>query len=162
MTPQLTSKQYLFQLNLIYGAQVFFMLAFAVAAFVISQSTQPDLRFATLLIYVLGAILIAALSGAHFIFNMMIKRIEPNFSLRTKLQKYLTASLVRSALLEFPGLFGSVVCILTGTQLPLMAVLFILIVFVMLRPSAAQIIRDLNLSPTEKVSLENPQSTLGE
>ena len=163
MASQLTSKQYLFQLNLIYGAQAFFMLVFGVVAFVMGQSTRPsEESFAGLLIYILVAVVITSLTGAYFLFNLMVQRIGKDLTLKIKLQKYLTAILMRSALLEFPGLFASVVSILTGTQLPLMAVMFILFVFFMLRPSTAQIIQDLNLSPTERGMLEDPRSTLGE
>ena len=163
MPNQLTSKQYLFQLNLIYGAQAFFMLVFGVVAFVISQSTQPsEESFTGLLIYILVAVVITSLTGAYFLFNLMVHRISKDLTLKIKLQKYLTALLMRSALLECPGLFASVVTILTGSQLPLMAVVFILLVFLLFRPSTVQIIQDLNLSPAERGMLEDPRSTLGE
>lgn len=163
MARPITSKQYLFQLNLIYGAQAFFMLVFGAVAFVVSQSVQPlEESFSRLLLYVLVAVVITSLTAAYFVFNLMIQRISNGIALKSKLQKYLTALLVRSALLEFPGLFASVVTILTGSQLPLIAVLFILIVFFLLRPSSGQISQDLNLSQSEKGMLEDPGSTLGE
>ena len=163
MARPITSKQYLFQLNLIYGAQAFFMLVFGAVAFVVSQSAQPlEESFSRLLLYVLVAVVITSLTAAYFVFNLMIQRISNGIALKSKLQKYLTALLVRSALLEFPGLFASVVTILTGSQLPLIAVLFILIVFFLLRPSSGQISQDLNLSQSEKGMLEDPGSTVGE
>ena len=163
MARPITSKQYLFQLNLIYGAQAFFMLVFGAVAFVVSQSAQPlEESFSRLLLYVLVAVVISSLTAAYFVFNLMIQRISNGIALKSKLQKYLTALLVRSALLEFPGLFASVVTILTGSQLPLIAVLFILIVFFLLRPSSGQISQDLNLSQSEKGMLEDLGSTLGE
>ena len=163
MARPITSKQYLFQLNLIYGAQAFFMLVFGAVAFVVSQSVQPlEESFSRLLLYVLVAAVITSLTAAHVVFNLMIQRISNGIALKSKLQKYLTALLVRSALLEFPGLFASVVTILTGSQLPLIAVLFILIVFFLLRPSSGQISQDLNLSQPAKGMLEDPGSTVGE
>ena len=163
MASPLTSKQYLFQLNLIYGAQAFFMLVFGAVAFVVSQSAQPlEASSSRLLLYVLVAVMITSLTAAHFVFNLMIRRISNGLALKSKLQQYLTALLVRSALLEFPGLYASVVAILTGSQLPLLAVLFILIVFFLLRPSSGQISQDINLSQREKGILEDPGSTLGE
>lgn len=163
MARPITSKQYLFQLNLIYGAQAFFMLVFGAVAFVVSQSTQPlEESFSRLLLYVLVAVIITSLTASYFVFNLMIQRISNGIALKSKLQKYLTALLVRSALLEFPGLFASVVTILTGSQLPLIAVLFVLIVFFLLRPSSGQISQDLNLSQSEKGMLEEPGSIFGE
>lgn len=139
------------------------MLVFGAVAFVVSQSVQPlEESFSRLLLYVLVAVVITSLTAAYFVFNLMIQRISNGIALKSKLQKYLTALLVRSALLEFPGLFASVVTILTGSQLPLIAVLFILIVFFLLRPSSGQISQDLNLSQSEKGMLEDPGSTLGE
>jgi len=161
MTNQPTSKQYLFQLNVIYGAQAFFMLVFGVVAYLVSQSTQHvEDSMESLLIYILVAAVIASLTGAHFAFNLIIQRIDKNLTLKIKLQKYLSAVLIRSALLELPGLFASVICILTGSPLPLMAVLLILAVFFLLRPSTSQIIQDLSLSQQEKGILEDPKSIL--
>ena len=60
----------MFQLNLIYGAQAFIMLVFGAVAFVMSQSAQPsEESFASSLIYILVAVVIASLTGAHFIFD---------------------------------------------------------------------------------------------
>jgi hypothetical protein len=161
MSNQLTSKQYLLQLHLIYGAQAFFMLLFGVIAFVVSQSTEhTEDSFARLLVYILVAAVIASLTGAHFVFNFIIQRIDKTLPLKPKLQKYSSAVLIRSALLEFPGLLASVVCILTGSLLPLMAVLLILVVFVLLRPSTSQISQDLTLSHEERGILVDPKSVL--
>ncbi|MBA4057310.1 MAG: hypothetical protein C0490_21530, partial [Marivirga sp.] len=71
-----------------------------------------------------------------------------------------SAILIRSAILEFPGLFASVICILTGSLLPMMGVAVILIIFFLLRPSIRGITQDLNLSNQEKATLENPSSIL--
>jgi hypothetical protein len=163
MASPLTSKQYLFQLNLIYGAQAFVILMFGAVVFIINQSAEPsEGPYANLMIYILAAVVVTSLSAAHFIFGVMLRRIDREVVLKGKLQKYLTAVLVRSAVLEFPGLFASVVGLLSGSQIPLMAVLFILVVFILLRPTTGRIIQDLNLSLQEKGMLEDPGSTLGE
>lgn len=161
MANQVTSNQYLFQLNLIYGAQAFFMVVFGLIAFVMNQSTHnSDDSYNSLLLYTLVAVTIGSMMSAHFVFNLLVQRIDQNLSLKIKLQKYLSTVLIRSALLEFPGLFASVVSILTGSLYPLIGVLLILIVFFLLRPSTSQIIIDLSLSPKEKEMLEDRNGIL--
>jgi hypothetical protein len=161
MNNQTTSKQYLFQLQLIHGAQVMTLLVFGVVAYFISSSKEPEtIQSENILTYVLAATVIVSLSAAHFIFNLFIRKMDKNTGLKSKLQKYQTAVLIRSAVLEFPGLFAGVVCILSGSLLPLMGLAVVLAVFVLLRPSVTAIIRDLALSAQEKMVLENPNSTL--
>lgn len=163
MARPLTSKQYLFQLNLIYGGQAFFILVFGAVVFLMNQSSPPtESPSATVMSYILVAVVIASLTTAHFIFGMMVKRIAREIVLKDKLQKYLTAVLVRSAVLEFPGLVASVISLVTGSQVPLIAVLFIVVVFFILRPTTGQIIGDLSLSHQEAGILKGPESTLGE
>lgn len=157
MASQTTSRQYLFQLQLIYGAQAMAVLVFGVVAAFIGPSAQPEAVYSpTIMIYVLGGAVVVALSASHFVFNLMVGKIDRNLALKPKLQKYQSAVLIRSAILEFPGLFASVICILSGSLLPLIPVALILIVFYFLRPSVAGIVQDLGLPVGEKLILENP------
>lgn len=161
MANQSTSKQYLFQLQLIYSAQAMTLFVFGIVAYFIATSTESEsIQPENILIYILAGIVIFSLSAAHFVFNVLIRKIDQNLSLKPKLQKYQSAILIRSAVLEFPGLFAGVVCILSGNPLPLMGVAIILVVFFLLRPSTRGIIQDLNLSTQEKIVLENPAGIL--
>lgn len=161
MAKQTTSKQYLFQLQLVYGAQAMTLLVFGLVAYTISSSKGAQIyQGENTLVYILAAVLIASLTAAHFLFNLLVRKIDKQPNLKSKLQKYQSAVLIRSAVLEFPGLFASVICILSGNLLPLMGVAVILIVFFLLRPSVRSVIQDLNLSTQEKAILENPSSAL--
>lgn len=161
MANQTTSKQYLLQLQLIYGTQAMTLLVFGIVAYFISSSKESQtVQSENILVYILAGIVIISLSAAHFVFNLLIRKIDNKISLKSKLQKYQSAMLIRSAVLEFPGLFAGVVCILSGNLLPLMGVAIILIVFFLLRPSIGGIIQDLNLSTSEKIVLENPAGIL--
>lgn len=161
MALQTTSKQYLSQLRMIYSAQAMALFIFGLVAYFISQSEAPEtLESENFLIYILAGILIVALSAAHFVFNILIRKIDKQLGLKTKLEKYQVAILIRSALLEVPGFVASVICILTGSLLPLMGVAVVLIIFFLLRPSVNGIVQDLNLTIQEKVMLENPENIL--
>lgn len=160
MTNETTSKQYLFQLQLIYGAQAMTLLVMGIAAYFITAEGPQNYQMDNGLVYALAAVVIVALTAAHFLFNLLVRKIDMHLDLRSKLQKYQSAVIIRSAVLEFPGLLASVICILTGNLLPLMGVAVILVVFFILRPSVSSIIQDLNLSNREKAILENSSSVI--
>ncbi len=77
MASQTTSRQYLFQLQLIYGAQAMAVLVFGVVAAFIGSSAQPEAVYSpTIMIYVLGGAIVVALSASHFVFNLMVGKID--------------------------------------------------------------------------------------
>ena len=160
MTRGTTSRQYLLQLNIIYGAQVFTLIAFGTIAFALRPKENPDTEFSTILHYALAALLVLSLFGAHFIFKLVLDGIDPAQPIGNKLQKFLTALLIRAAFLEVSGLFSGVVMLLTGSTIPLMVLALIILLFYFFRPTISQLVQELKLSVQEKTLLENPDSEL--
>jgi hypothetical protein len=160
-----TSKQYFTQLNLIYFAQAGIMLMFTAVVFALiyfgKMATSQD-DSAQLFTYTLVAVVITGFSAAHFLYNFQLSRVDRSLSLQKKMPRYLGILLVRSACLELPGLFATIVFFMTGNFYLLLIPIFIALVFYLLRPTPATIAEDLNLTTEERRLLENPDAVIAE
>lgn len=162
----MTSKQYLSNLNLIYFAQGGMMLLFTGVLFGLVYSgniiTDPNGELTKMLTYVLAIVLVSGFSGAHFLYQFLLSRINKGLEFKAKMPKYVGAMLVRSACLELPGLFAAIVFFLSGNFYLLLIPVFIAVVFFLLRPTPATIAEDLNLTPSERALLDNPDAVITE
>ena len=162
MKQSITSKQYFFTLNLTYYMQAFAVFFFALVVwYLVSQGMQPVAND-NMWMVVVPVVMILGLSGAYFIFRLMLGKIDKSLPLTMKMPKYAQALLVRSALLELPGLFAGVAAYLSGQLMHLAGAMMIFMVFMLLRPSRNSIAYDLQLSPKEKEALENSESVVSE
>lgn len=166
MSQSFTSQKYLSQINLIYFAQAGIMLAFAAVVFALIYSgyfiPTTDEALTNTLSYLLVVVVVAGYAGAHFIYRLMLSRIDKNKDLKKKMPGYLVAILTRSACLELPALLASVVMFMTG-NLYLMAIpIFTFIVFYLMRPTPSSIAEDLQLSAKEKDMLNDPKAIIAE
>ncbi len=160
-----TSKQYFTQLNLIYFAQAGIMLMFTAVVFALvyfGQMTTGQDDSSQLFTYTLVAVVVVGFSAAHFLYNFQLSRIDRSLSLQKKMPKYLGVLLMRSACLELPGLFATIVFFITGNFYLLLIPIFIAAVFFLLRPTPATITEDLNLTTEERRLLENPDAVIAE
>jgi hypothetical protein len=165
MSKTFTSKQYFTQLNLIYFAQAGVMLIFTAVVFALvylGEMATTQNETTQLLTYTLVLVVIAGFSAAHFLYNFQASRIDRSLSLQKKMPKYLGVLLVRSACLELPGLFATIVFFMTGNFYLLLIPIFIAAVFYLLRPTPATIAEDLNLSTEERRLLETPNAVIAE
>jgi hypothetical protein len=155
-----TSRHYILRLQLIFGAQAATLIIFSLIVFLLKTEPVVDQEFATLLLYILAGLLLVTLSAVHFIFRILVDRANAQPNLTSKLKLYTTATIIRCALLEAPGLFAAIVMLLTGNSIALLGTLLVLLLFFFFRPSRDQTIQDLNLTPQEKASLENPDTVI--
>lgn len=164
MKKRLTSKQFFQTVNLTYYLQAFSLLLFSlVVVFLISQSktdiptsTESQWQFAVPFVLILG------LATAFFIFRQLVKRIVPNMRLQEKMPKYASALIIRSALLELPGLFSALVAYLTLQTYYVGGAVIIFIAFILLRPTSITMANDMNLTTKERELLENPDAVISE
>lgn len=164
MKKPVTSKSYFLTLTIVYGAQVLVMVAFSGVIFFLHSTDQlsqnNDLK--DVLQYVVPVVVITSLSGGHIIFKMIISKINPAIPLKEKLPKYLSAVLVRSAIIEVSGLLGAVAAMITGEIYFLAATLLIVAVFILLRPTAHTLAEDLSLSAEDRNLLQDPEAIVSE
>ena len=162
MKKSVTTKQYFTTLNLTYYMQAFTVLAFAgVVAFLINQNeTPPGDNNTWVTIVSLG--LVSGLGMAYFIFRFLLKKMDKSLSLKQRTPRYARALLVRSFLIELPGLLASISAYIAGNIHFLAVSLFIFVVFIILKPSKNSIANDLNLSPKERALLDDDNAIISE
>lgn len=156
------TKQFFTTLNMTYYMQAGTVLAFAgVVAFLITQNDNPPGDNNTW-VSIVSLGLISSLATAYFIFRLLLKKIDPSLPLQQKMPRYARALLVRSFLIELPGLLAGVSAYVAGNLHFLAISVLIVIIFVMLRPTRNTIANDLNLSPKERALLDNDEAVISE
>jgi hypothetical protein len=163
MTTALTTKRILTALNLIYLSLISVMASFGLIVLYLNYSgsltAQADPPLALLLRYVLFALLPLGIGAGYFSFKQTLA-INSTMSLKEKLFKYQNALLIRSACFELPGLMGSVAALITGDNSFLLFTAIVVVLFLLVRPTMYTITSDLNLSASERKTLENPDAIL--
>lgn len=149
-------KSQLFVLTIISFAPMLAMVLFSgVTAFLVTR--QQTNRYEHLIEpfqYAVPLVMIVCLAVGHFYFKSAVEKIGSHLALREKVLKYQQISLVRVALIEIPGLMGAVAAFVTGYLSFLAAPLLMVVVYILLRPTAFTISSDLSLSDDEKAQLE--------
>jgi hypothetical protein len=143
--------------NLIYFTMIASMSFFGVVVYFLcgaGMAGEADANLIKLLNNVLAFAVPLFLIAGHFVFQQVVKRIDPKLEFEQRLSKYGTALLIRSAFLEVPGLLISAVALLTGRVSFLLLLPLVIITFIVLRPKVPAIATDLNLSSQEKKALE--------
>jgi hypothetical protein len=154
-----TSRQYILRLQIIHGAQVMMITAFNVIAY---ASRPPMASDSQVLLYVVAGIVVAGTVASRLVFKSMVEKANQEKTLDNKLTKYLTAFIVRLALLEAPGFFAAVVVLITGNPAALLGTAGVLILFFMLRPTPALLKSELTLSPDEQRRIDDPNGIVTE
>jgi hypothetical protein len=157
-----TSKSMLSVLNMIYFSQMMMIVVFSAVVFYLNAlgNSSPDPALATIMRYLLCALLPIGIGTGYFIFKQLMNTIPATYTLREKIGKYQTAVLIRTACFELPALLGAASVMMTGDISFLLFTAIILVLMVMLRPSIYTLTTDMNLTPSERAMLENPSSPL--
>lgn len=141
------------RMTLVYLAQVAVMMTFGLVALYV-RSVQPiDNELANLLQYILAGLLIGALVSIQFVPPLLIGRINRQLDLIDKISKYFPIVLVRSAILEIPGLFAGLATLLTGRSYFMVVVVLLMAAFYFYRPSGERIAEELSLDFNEREQL---------
>jgi hypothetical protein len=162
MKQTITSKQYFTTINLVYYMQAFAVFSFALVVwYLLSQGMEPVANDKMWMV-VVPVVMIVGLGSAYFIFRVMLGKIDRSLPLRNKMPKYASALIVRSALLELPGLFAGIAAYMSGHLMHLAGAMIIFMVFMMLRPTRSNIAYDLQLSEKERAQLDKDDEIISE
>jgi hypothetical protein len=124
--------------QIIFGLLVLFVVNNGKMQFSIPPATDVFL-------IVVPVMAITSVAAGIFIFKLQLKKIAEKESLPDKIQLYLSATIIRFALIEGPSLLAIVCCMLTN-NLFYIAISFLLIVYMIsLRPTNYRIDNDINL-----------------
>jgi len=140
------------RLRLICLAIIFFMLVFGAIAYglIITDSVSFDeAGMGKIFTFLVPGFLVLMLlfSSYYFRFNLTVVRKNPSFE--SKLKLYQSATIVRFALLEGPGLLAIVAYLFTGSlTFLLLAIVTVGYLYFML-PSRSRILTDLTIHPRD-------------
>jgi hypothetical protein len=159
---RLTSKEYFRTISLTYYLQGFSLLLFSGVVFFLITKSDNAIGNEQDWSLIVPVVLLTGMAASYFIFRVMIKRIDPKDKLQHKLPKYASALIVRSALLELPGLFAAIIAYLTLRPYYLGGSLMMFLIFILLRPSLYTLTEDLKLTTREKELLAKPDAIVSE
>lgn len=138
-------------LQIIHGALIMGMVLFLVLTSSINENQahttiEPnDIPF----LYIALIAAIAAPIVSNFIFRKKIFEINNRASLTTKFKRYVSACIVRYALVEGTTLLSIVVSYITGNILASVIAVALIIYMIMIRPIKRKVITDLNITDPE-------------
>ncbi len=112
--------------------------------------TQTDDELANLFKILVPVLGFGGLLGGNFVFKSFMKKALTSENIGKKMDTYRVAFLIRSALLEGPSLFTLVAFLLTSDVFFIGFAIILMVIFTFLRPTAAGIIQDLELSGEER------------
>jgi hypothetical protein len=163
ITPPLTSKQYLLTSRIIHGAMGSGIVLFNLAiAYLISKQTlgtgyNKEHEVFYLLVGLVG---LSSVFGGKFIFAMELEKAKKQLTLGEKLTGYQTSNIIRYALIEGAALLSSVSTLLTLSVWFFVVTALFVIVLASFFPTMERIIRELNLSYSEQMQLQNPDAVI--
>ncbi|SDD91973.1 hypothetical protein SAMN05216464_10341 [Mucilaginibacter pineti] len=141
---------------MIHAALLVAQVLFAIASYAVGTKTKYFGAPSTQILYLIAVPLIAAVSfvASNLVFKLLVAKLTGKDTLAEKLVGYLSAVIVRLALLEGASLFGIVVSFITGNLLYLLIAGLLIFYFLMVRPTADKLESDLELTYDQKLEME--------
>jgi hypothetical protein len=158
----MNSGKFLTGMTIIYFAQMMaLVLLSGVVVFLNMNGSQPSGDTDPALFkYNMYGLVPGAIVIAHMVFKQQLSGLDSESTLRKKLTRFQTAMLIRSALIEVPGLLGAVFALITGDLTFLFFTGMVVALFVYWRPTVDTISADLQLSEQERMVLSDPEGIL--
>lgn len=149
-----TPKQYLRSVQLIHIALLLGMIIFAGVTYYMNPSTEIIMSESGAFIFVVPVIIILGILLGNFIFKKLINRTFRQESLKTKLDNYLSALIIKFAFVEGPSLLALVAYLLSGNLIYMFFAIGLMIYFFTLKPSKNSIITTLKLTGESKLQFD--------
>ena len=142
-----TPKQYLRSMQLVHIALLVGMIVFAGVTYYMNPSTEVNFSESGAFLFVVPIVILLGILIGNFIFKKLINRTFKQNSLKTKLDNYLSALIIKFAFIEGPSL-------LAGNLVYLLFAVALMIYFFTLKPSKQSIINTLNLTGDLKTQFD--------
>ena len=149
-SPTNTQHKFLKRLQLIHGILLGGMLLFTGVVYFLSISDNANAEPISQFLYLVPIIALAGFILSRYLFNKIKEQITLSKMPLAKVTNLQTAYIVQFALIETPVLFGLIAYMLTENIIHLLIAGLLIIYFYSLRPTAAKIDEELNLTQEEK------------
>jgi hypothetical protein len=159
-----TSKEYFNTLTIIHAGLLVAQVVFGAIAYFLKSNGMFESNgeeTSSILILVGPLVAIGGIAASIMAGKGQMKIAKQKIDLKEKLASYRTALLIKLALLEMPTLFVIVCFLLSGKYFLLGFAGAILILFYIYRPTLDGIATDLELSPSDKKTIEDPNAIVG-
>jgi hypothetical protein len=157
-----TSQQYFNQLSILHGALLMAQVMFGfVAYYLVANGNFGQSADLTGIFQVVASVLaVGGIAASMYVSKKLLKGFVQKKTLAEKLSAYRGPLLIRWALLEMPTMFSLVGYLLTGSYFFLLLAALMVALFVFNRPTPSAACADLELSASDKMLLENPNSVV--
>lgn len=135
--PTLTRRLQIIHAALLVGCLTFLIIV----AFVLAPEPADDL-FIT---YLACGVALLGVTASFLVFNQLLNGLHRHAQIDRRFERYVSASIVRYALIEGPLLFAIVSYLLEGSSVALAVAAVLLAVFIYVRPNRQRIVDDLGL-----------------
>jgi hypothetical protein len=134
--------------NTIYLALLGGLIIFFIAVIILIQNKNLEVyleldKIFTFLIPVFGLVMMFT---SRMIYNQMISKYDPGSSLLQKIGYYRTAKIISWSMIEGACFFALVATMFTSNYLYVAVFIFLIGYFILMRPSAESLIRDMHLN----------------
>lgn len=148
-------KHLLRTLTIIHSGLLLSLIVFAIFAYSANRTFTADMNRQDLFIYIIPLAAAAGYFISQFLFKKQLKNITGEEKLPIKLSKYQSASVLRYALLEAPGLLALSTYFFSGNALYLVIAIALTICLFTQRPTLGKIKMDLPLTLEEIKQFDN-------
>lgn len=150
MAKSLLKTLTIIHIGLVSGLVIFTVFAvFTTNAFIAQTADQ------SVWIYVTPIVAATAYFMSQFIFRKNLEAINRQTGLDEKLKTYMTASIVKYAILEGAGLLAIVAYFLSGNALHLTLAIALIAYLLVQRPTTGKVLKDLPLTRSEEQELNS-------
>lgn len=153
------SRDYLRTLNVLFAALVAGQIVFALVISLMNIFNKPVLiipaALLPVLVWLVPAFAVLAVLMGWQVFRFRIKALQQQHDLTVRLQGYRAALLLRFAIMEGAGLLAIIIFYLSGSYIFLAVAAFIIVAFILNRPSKAKVIQHLNMQYDEQMKFDD-------
>lgn len=158
---QQTSREYFRSLQIIYYSLIFSQLIFVFVTLYLNYNQKIELSENDendIFLYIVPAMVVGGLIGSFLLFKNRLEASKREPDLINKMVNYRSALIVRYSFLEGPSLFAIVIYLISYNIFFLALSGFIIIIFLLIKPTKDKAINDLMLSPGEINTLNDPNA----
>ncbi|UCS94643.1 hypothetical protein KZP23_06415 [Echinicola marina] len=150
-------------MSILYNMLLITQIAFFTAAYFLAELPEhPNESFHLFLKFLIPSLVLASIFGSGIYFKKQLIKHKQCKSLKDKLTGYITALVLKYAMLEVPAIMAIVAYFVSADILFLGLAGILIIIFLLHKPSQSKTIAELSLSPEERQKVLDPAALVSE
>ncbi len=160
--PQQTTQQYLKALTVLHFALAMGLILFSIIAYAVHSTGAfgNNAALFTIFQYMVPVLAFMGITAGNVLYKKQVNEIKNKEGLTEKLNAYRGTFILRDALLEGPAIFAIIAYLLCGNILLLGVAIFLVVIFIIIRPTKDVVIKDLGLSTDETAVIEDDDAVI--